>query len=186
MVSPEQSVKLSSSCTVARYRDWVRAKDRDSIADFVVHRFEERYLDPVDVDPQRKNGFTIMAVSCLMVEALESFIRGWPESRNKSELAFCSFFSRWNAFSDFRPVVGPFYKHVRCGILHQAETTGGWRILRTGPLRVDRTINAAKFARALRAVLHEYSKSLRTEDWSSVTWQAFRKKMEAVCRNTKA
>jgi hypothetical protein len=183
MATPEEAVKLSKSCTVADYRNLVTARDQTSIAAFVVERFEERYLDALAVDPSNKNGFAIMAVSCLMIEALESFYRGWTDSRGKSELAFCSFFSRCDAFDDFRSVAGPFYRHVRCGILHQAETTGGWRIVRRGPLRIDRTINATKFAKALRHVLHEYASSLRRDNWDSAPWQAFRKKMNAVCRN---
>ena len=40
------------------------------------------------------HGFTIMAVSCLMVESLESFCRGWEHSKGKrGELAFCHFFA---------------------------------------------------------------------------------------------
>ena len=183
MAPSHPSVKLSKSCTVSRYRDLIAAKNQALIADFIVERFEERYFDPIEIEPRKKNGFTIMAVSCLMVETLESFRRGWPSSQGKSELAFCSFFSTWDDFADFRPVSGDFYKHVRCGILHQAETTGGWRILRSGPLRNNTTVNATKFARTLRGVLHNYASSLRTEDWNSSVWQAFRKKMQAVCRN---
>lgn len=183
MAASHQSVKLSKSCTVDRYRALADAEDRTSIADFIVERFEERYLDPVEVDPKKKNGFTIMAVSCLMIESLEPFRRGWKDSRNKSELAFCSFFSHWDAFSEFRPVSADFYRHVRCGILHQAETTGGWRIVRRGPVRAETTVNATKFAQSLRHVLRDYSSSLRTEDWNSEVWRAFRKKMDAICRN---
>lgn len=182
-----QSTRLSASCTVARYLSLKAAKDRKAIAEFVENRFEERYLGPIiDVSPAIKNGFTIMAVSCLMIEALESFRRGWKDSKNKSELAFCSFFSRWDEFIEFRPVSEGFYKHVRCGILHQAETTGGWRIVRSGPIFNGSTVNASRFVKALRSVLKQYASSLSTEDWESEIWQAFRKKMDAVCQNTKA
>jgi hypothetical protein len=186
MTDSHQLIKLSKSCTVARYLSLQGAKDREAIADFVVERFEERYLDPVEGDPKTKNGFTIMAVSCLMIESLESFRRGWKDTRSKSELAFCSFFSHWDAFNEFRPVSSEFYKHVRCGILHQAETTGGWRIIRTGPIRTETTVNATRFATSLRHVVKSYASSLRTEDWGSESWQMFRKKMDAICQNTKA
>jgi hypothetical protein len=186
MADSHQSTKLSKSCTVARYLSLQGAKDREAIADFVVERFEERYLDPVEANPKTKNGFTIMAVSCLMIESLESFRHGWKDTRSKSELAFCSFFSHWDVFSEFRPVSGEFYKHVRCGILHQAETNGGWRIIRNGPIRAGTTINATKFSASLRHVLKSYASSLRTEDWESESWQNFRNKMRAICKNTKA
>lgn len=186
MADSHQSTKLSKSCTVARYLSLQDARDRDAIASFIVERFEERYLDPIAADPAKKNGFTIMAVSCLMVESLESFRRGWNNTRNRSELAFCSFFSYWDQFAEFRQVSGDFYRHVRCGILHQAETTGGWRIIRSGPIRAHTTINATKFSNSLRHVLGSYASSLRTEDWDSERWLAFRKKMAVVCHNTKA
>jgi hypothetical protein len=38
-------------------------------------------------------------VSCLMIEALESFYQGWPDSRDKSQRAFCNFFDRNHNFS---------------------------------------------------------------------------------------
>ncbi len=181
-----QLVRLSSSYTVTQYLALVDAKDVNSIATFVVERFEDRYIKAIDLEPSRKNGFTMMAICCLMIEALESFQRGWPNSKAKSDLAFCSFFSRWAPFSTFSPVAHEFYVHVRCGILHQAETTGGWRILRSGALRADTTINATKFMTALRSVLHSYGALLRNGQWESPIWVAFRKKMEAVCANTKS
>lgn len=185
MAVSHQSTKLSKSCTVACCLSLQGAKDREGIADFVVERFEERYLDPIGANSRTKHGFTIMAVSCLMVESLESFRRGWGTTNRKSEEAFRSFFSHWDAFSEFRPVSEEFYKHIRCGILHQAETTGGWRIIRTGPIRFETTVNATRFSTSLRSVLKSYASSLRTEDWDSEPWLAFRKKMRAVCQNTK-
>jgi len=72
----------------------------------------------------------MMAVSCLMIEALECFLQGWSSSENRSKAAFCLFFDAHDQFKDLRGYGQHFYKNVRCGILHQAETTGGWRIRR--------------------------------------------------------
>lgn len=186
MQTNSRSMKLSSRCTVAQYQALEAAEQREKIASFVVERFAERYLDPLEVDKSKKSGFTIMAVCCLMVETLESFSRGWINTRGRSEEAFCSFFCRWHEFERFRPVSQDFYKHVRCGLLHQAETTGGWRILRNGALLREKTINASCFATALRHVLGRYSDSLRLESWHSEVWRAFRKKMGAICSNAEA
>lgn len=179
-----ESARLSSSCTVAQYRAHENARDTDAIAAFVLERFEERYLRPISGDPKYKNGFTMMAVSCLMIECLESFRQGWPNTKRKSEAAFRSFFSHWKAFAEFSSVSGEFYEHVRCGLLHQAETRGGWRIVRNGSLLADRTINATKFVTALRNVLHSYVAELQESDWDSRVWTNFRKKMNAICDNT--
>jgi hypothetical protein len=178
------SVKISDSCSVAEYHQLEKGMERAAIASVIVARFEGRYLDPVSVHCGKKNGFTMMAVSCLMIEALESFCCGWIDTRNKSESAFLGFFSRWPTFKVFESVSGDFYRHVRCGILHQAETTGGWRILRSGPLLREHTINATKFLNALRSVLGDYADALRESEWDSDLWKAARTKMDAVCRNT--
>jgi hypothetical protein len=126
-----------------------------------------------------------MAVSCLMVEALESFWRGWPNTRGKSELAFRSFFQRTPAFAVFLGHGPQFYEHVRCGILHQAETTGGWRIQRTGPLfdAPNKTVGSDAFLAVMRAAVGDYATELRQRDWSDALWLNFRKKMRSVGSN---
>jgi hypothetical protein len=180
------SVRLSSSCTVAQYRQHIETKDADAIVAFIVERFTERYLRPISASADHKNGFTMMAVSCLMIECLESFRCGWPNTKNRSRATFRSFFSHWKQFENFRHVSDAFYDHVRCGLLHQAETTGGWRIIRRGPLLAERTINATRFVAALGTVLRSYGVELRHSEWDSEVWKNLRKKMDTVCANTMA
>lgn len=178
-------IKLSNGITVSQYRKLERAQDRVAIACFIEKRFKERYLLPLTIDTNRKSGFTIIAISCLMIEALETFSLGWKNSKNHSEEVFISFFDRWPSFKVFRDDARGFYKNIRCGILHQAETTGGWRIHRKGPLldQEHRTINATKFLHELGIVLEEYCDKLKSEPWTSACWKSFRKKMNSVCRN---
>lgn len=126
-----------------------------------------------------------MAVSCLLIETLESFWNGWPTTDRRSALAFCQFFARARRFHAFLGHVPDFYRHVRCGILHQAETTGGWTIQRRGELfgPSGPTINATKFHRELQKEISGFANILRTEPWDSVRWRNFRKKMSAICGN---
>lgn len=179
------SVKLSRECTVDQYRQMVARQDRNAIANFIEKRFTERYLDPIDGDKDKRNGFAIMAVCCLMIEALESFSLGLEDSKGQSKKVFASFFSRWPNFEKFKPVSTEFYRHVRSGILHQAETTGGWRIHRVGPLLDGTTVNAAAFLRNVRACLLSYADELRNQPWDSEVWSAYRTKMDAICENAK-
>ena len=181
-----KNVKLSDSCSVEDYRKLEDVQDREAIASFLEARFTERYLSPIQVEPTRKNGFTMMAIACLMIEALECFSQGKANSKRESARMFASFFRRWHGFSMFDPVSDQFYQHVRCGILHQAETTGSWRIRRAGPLLDNKTINATAFVRALQNVLTRYCDDLREQPWDSATWQAFRAKMKSICTNTEA
>jgi len=59
---PSDQVKLSSSVTVARYRELEAAANRSDIARFVIERFDERYFRPAQHSPSR-HGFTLLATS---------------------------------------------------------------------------------------------------------------------------
>lgn len=184
-----RKVLLASKFTVGDYLDAVDARNREVIADAIHRRFVERYLQPAWDATGPGRGFAMMAIACLMVEALESFRRGWPDTRGRGqgEYAFCSFFDAHDAFAPLRGHGREFYEGVRCGILHQAETTLGWRICRDGQLlaRIDgvRTINARTFVQALRKALAGYRDSLKAAAWENDIWKNLRKRMARVCAN---
>lgn len=71
-------------------------------------------------------------------------------------------------------------------ILHQAESTGGWRVLRSGARfdAVARTVNAAKFIKTLRRELKDYSSALATSEWEDLIARHARTKLDAICRNS--
>lgn len=174
-----------------KVRDYER--DRDSqppnqiaIADAIRERFIDRYISPAKSTPRR--GFTMIAVACLMIEALESFRQGWETTDRQSEAAFCFFIDASEPFKDFRGHAQAFYTHVRCGILHQAETTGGWRIRRdNSPLfdPVALTVNAERFLEALEQVLDNFCQRLKTAAWDGPEWKKVRDKMNAIVRHCK-
>lgn len=174
--------KLSSDVTVAQYRALEDANERVVIGRFLVKRFDERYFHPTMRAPAR-HGFTLMAVGCLVIESLECFYEGRKDSKGASEKVFEEFFKRptgLEVFAAGKP--GWFYTQVRCGILHQAEVVGGWRILRKGPLLdvAEHAINAKKFIDHLHQAVADYAAQLQTDD---KLWKNFRKKMKAVCEN---
>lgn len=181
-----EDIRLSSSMTIKRYRELEVAKDREHIAGFVVERFQERYLEPA-LSARTKSGFALMAINCLMIESLVSFRRGWKDTRKLSESAFCFFFDREGSFADFRGHVHEFYVNVRCGILHQAETTGGWLIhLKKEKSLFDaknKIVNAKEFTERLQGCLLAYQSELKNNDWDAEVWTNFRKKMKAVIEN---
>jgi len=188
MLNDYQQTRLSRNVTIAQYRALEKAQDRPKIAKFVHDRFAERYVVPLErVALASKHGFCVMAISCLMIEALESFRQGWPDTKNKSEQAFRIFFSRPQnqALAVFSDHAEGFYKNIRCGIHHQAETTGGWRIRRCGPLfdANAKTVNATEFLQNLKACLENYCKELRQADWDHRIWINLRTKMDAICNN---
>jgi len=180
-----EDTELAKEITIAMYREYERNQDRAAIAEMIKQRFTERYITPLQVDLNRKHGFSLMAISCLMIEALHSFHEGWPDSEGKSKRAFREFFANNPEFAVFEPYAVAFWKNVRCGILHQAETTQGWRIHRKGPLfePTTRIINATLFHNTLEGSLARYCDRLETEDWESELWQRCRTKLNAICKN---
>jgi hypothetical protein len=179
-------VLLSKKITVKKYKELVSKQDKEEIAQFIFERFHERYIAPLKSIPnKKKNGFCIMANCCLMIEALESFYQGWEVTSGRSREAFENFFNRVKEFRDLKDCSSEFYEHIRCGILHQAETTGGWRIIRKGPLFDSNklAINATEFLNRLEKYLKKYSDNLRSSKWNDVIWKNLRKKMDSVIKN---
>ena len=176
---------LSSTVKVSDYERFVAKQEAHKIIEFVKQRFTERYIEPMRVEKEKKNGFTIMAVSCLMIESLESFYQGWADSNRKSQLAFCNFFDRNENFLPFNGYSEEFYKCVRCGILHQGETTKGWHIRRDGAVfqKSTKTINAKLFHDEVEEALNNYCSALESSEWNSEIWKKLRQKMNKVCKN---
>lgn len=176
---------------ISTYEKWRDAQKKEKIADFIFKRHYCRYIKPFEFDDPKytrefKSGFAIMANCCLLIETVESFYRGWPQSRN--ELNFLKFFTRENMFKEFATgdIPTQFYKHIRCGILHQGETTGGWTINRSSSKLLDKSkheINAVLFSKRLKKSLESYRDKLKASKWDSQIWKNVREKMKAILKN---
>lgn len=167
----------------------IKKNDQTGLSDFIKVRFNERYIRPLEgTDKHEKHGFCIMAISCLMIEALQSFRRGWKKTTGLGELAFCSFFQDNDYFREFSSYGCGFYRNVRCGILHQAETTGGWTIRRKGRLfdSHNKRINATEFHKRLQAYLDDYCIKLQQANQNDYLWENCKKKLWAICKNCDA
>lgn len=187
MSKPKLDTYLSRSISVSKYRELEEARDKKQIVAFVRERFTERYITPLQRERKLKHGFCTMAICCLLIEALESFWQGWGDSRKKSELAFISFFERNKNLKIFHEFADNFFRNVRCGILHQAETKNGWRIRRIGPIFDPgaKTINATKFHQEMEECIEHYCNTLEQADWDSDVWKKFRDKMKNIINNCK-
>lgn len=177
--------QLSARVNVAKYFELVEQQKRVELGAFIFDRFNERYFNPIlKADKSIKSGFTMMAVSCLVIEALESFIYGKEDTTREGKKMFNSFFSREKSFAYFRSDDSWFYNDIRCGILHQAEIRKGWKLTRSNSAKLidhsSRTINANKFVLELRKSVKAYSVKLQTDD---AYWKNFQKKMTSVCLN---
>jgi hypothetical protein len=165
--NPDQWITIlagsNSAATASTVQDDANmhaAKDGIKIAGLIRSRFTERYLDP----------------------ALDN-----PKPSGKSETAFCSFFQAHEEFEDLRPVAHDFYRAIRCGILHQAEATDGWRVHRKPGLFVQNggvcSICASEFCKGLTSVLNRYHDNLVAADWGDDIWLKARKRFQAIYRN---
>ena len=78
--------------SVQKYEKMRDKQNMKGIIKFVESRFRERYITPMDVCKDKKSGFTMMAVSCLMIETLYSFYHGLSNTKgqNGGEM-FCCF-----------------------------------------------------------------------------------------------
>ena len=182
----------SRNVTVEQYEKWRDAQKTEEIADFLYGRHFRRYLKPFTFDSEDyktnyKNGFSMMASYCLLIETIEGFYRGWPRSKN--EVAFLKFFTRDNHFKEFavNDIPSQFYKNVRCGILHQGETSGGWLISRKKhvPLldEAKKTINVNKFGAKLEKSLKDYTNQLKKSRWDSELWKHAKERMKSLIKN---
>lgn len=162
------------------------------IANLIFYRLYGRYLKPFQFSDtiykrEFKNGFSILANCCLLIEALQSFKNGWDETPDrKGKEVFEDFLSGNKTFSTLAKK--NFYKNVRCSILHQGETTGGWKIIRKNKKLFDSkslTIDANEFSKEIEKVLKKYIRALKTEEWDSEVWDNCRTKMRMIIKNSK-
>jgi hypothetical protein len=107
-------------------------------------RFESRYFNPIsqllnssDTKVKYSCGFLIMSIDCLLIETLNQFYLGLSTSDEKyyrdnpdplyraNQQAFRDFFKHSSFFPAFKTderVCNTFYKEIRCGLLHQAQS----------------------------------------------------------------
>jgi len=187
----DKTIFLSSGVSIAEYEQMETEKNKVGISDFVFKRLSERYLIPLEKVPLKfKNGFSLMANACLLIETYESFRQGWDSTSSNERRPFESFFNREDRFKDFKNEYSrDFYLNVRCAILHQGETKNGWLIKREidTPIfnKPEKTINATKFFKALRKSLEAYRDLLIVSDWDSEVWDNCRKKISFIIENCK-
>jgi hypothetical protein len=110
--------------------DWAKA------VDILAARIHGRYIEPVDFliasevnkpPSERRFGFSVLAIDCLVVETLGAFIEGYEDTLGKSQKTFCTFLRTRKQFAaEFTTddLAKKFYEQFRCGILHQAESGG--------------------------------------------------------------
>ena len=168
-----------------------KEKDWEKGIKIFKNRIHGRFLDPVfDLEKKEYTGFLIMAIDCLLIETLQQFIEGVPETpRGKNESYFKKFLiSRFKEdFDDKKAKM--FYEQIRCGILHQAETKESSKIKISRELPIVKftkekdglIINRKKFHEKLKKAIKVYIEKLK-DTINEPLRKNFRKKMDYICR----
>lgn len=181
--------QLTKNITVGDLKNWMTLKDNESkeqIINLIDHRFKNRYIKHVK---EIESGFLKMAISCLMIETLESFKKGKNDTIGKGQEFFEDFFhTEEDNFPGFKDIHQDFYKNIRCGILHQAETKNAWRIWLEGSLlnKTHKIINANEFVLALEKSFEKYLNDLKTREFEDQIWINALKKLYHICENCNA
>ena len=165
-------------------RDWIRA------VAVLRWRLEERFVKPArKLLRLKRSGFAVLALDSLLVETLQQFREGVPETPNRHSLQY------FNAFLT-SPYLGPgfddqtatlFYLTIRCGILHQAEVKESSLVRRDRPLvslSADRkgvVVNPVLFHNRVEAAFRSYLADLRKGTDGDLR-RRFRDKMNHIAR----
>jgi len=169
--------------------------------EFFRTRLRLRYLDPIQILQDNGTfvgeGFSIAAIQCSLIEFLESTVQGLkyrylrrddqlgPNEYSSSSDLFVRFLATRDPFAtEFDDgLARDFYANVRCGLLHEARTKGGWRIHAkdAGARLVDpatKTFFRDDFQRALLVFVDTYGKELLTNQTHQ---SAFIRKFDDLC-----
>jgi len=199
--------------------DW-KALDLENDGDWktAVEIFEDRiqyrYLDAIKElqrsddefykqHHQRRFGFSMMALDCLIIETLAQFYEGFKDSEEAKHqpisLNNSQFYTRFLTQKSFilkdyfnQTAATIFYQQIRCGILHQAETRENstiWYRDQDHPGKPFELLEDGKSLRIFWFNFHNlvkdefdaYCTCLRTKQIPDYRAN-FIKKMDAICR----
>jgi len=173
---------------------------------FYLTRIDTRYLLPIASiqrdDTESGEGFAIVALFCSLIEFLESCERGYNFRLLKKGEKLQPFeYTQREAggyFKDFlktrkpfntkirKELVDSFYSDVRCGLLHEARTKGGWLISTkesVGELVHNKAGRKTLFRNQLILALKKYFVDYRTRLLKDpMTQQAFFRKFDHLCK----
>ncbi|RTY91194.1 hypothetical protein EKM01_09185 [Flavobacterium sp. RSP46] len=135
-----------------------------------------------------KSGFSIMTNCSLLIETIIAFLQGDNQTSTYGDEAFNRFFIKAKSYNNSLSIFEnqKFYKNIRCGLLHQGETYGGFKIQREGKLfnQSKKIINAKLFCDEINIFLKSYQNELITSDWDSEVWDNCRAKLRHIIKNS--
>jgi len=189
----DKSMKISPCY---RAEDWIgltftTEQDWQKGVAIFVDRIQGRFLDEVAcIEKNEFAGFAVLALDCLLIETLQQFREGVKETPARQAKNYFVRFLTQTSFNQWfdKDTACMFYKQIRCGILHQAETKGTSRVvIRSGVPLAGKTpdgqglvINRRLFHAQLKKGFQEYANNLR-EGTDKELRKKFRRKMSYIC-----
>jgi len=189
--------------TVKNWRDiaFANQEDWDKAVSIFEDRINFRYMNVItEIDSNGKySGFSVMALSCMLIETLAQFYDGlensndakFPRGHPMNNTDFYSQFMTSKSFvlcrhfNDQQARI--FYQDIRCGLLHACETGGNSKIkLRDGENLFRQTGGALtvyrkQFAKVIVDEFNAYCSHLRANDSREELRPNFRNKMNYIC-----
>ena len=174
-----------------------QSNDWDRAVDIFKKRITSRYLEPVDLLIKKDNdrspidrryGFAIVAIDCLLIETLQSFREGLTDTKGKSKDMFINFLTQRESFRDDfkKDDAERFYYDIRCGVLHQAEIMRDSLLWSVGSVKgkdFNGTpyFNRTKIHELIRKEVDLYCEELRNNSKFNIR-KNFRTKMDFIAR----
>lgn len=152
-------------------------------------RIEGRYFNQIALLAHdiNANGFTIMALNCLLIETLFQFRDGKEETPRPNSKTYPAFLLQEfsSAFTD-QQVAESFYSNIRCGILHSAQTKNESRLSDREDVIVTfdgetLVVSVKGITSMLKTYFERYLQKLSDPNESTLRTN-FIKKMKFVCR----
>jgi len=201
--------ELAIGWPLSRVDSILNTADKECLASMIQQRYKERFFEPIRTlrtAPRhfRGYGFAIMALCSLLIESLQSYRYGLPTTylgeysslasfnppseyeipiaeRKTGTEAFKDFFSFGLHETLFPGVDGDiFHSAIRNGLLHQAQTKGGWKI-KIGQSQLwnahNKVLDRDKFADALIGAFNQYVEELSRSSWNDDVWLKTRRKI---------
>ena len=202
-LTTEDDPELAFRWTATEVEACLNKGRKKKLVEFLQARYDWRFFKPITClhDEERHNhkgyGMSIMALCALLVESIQCCRHGLPSTYRpelyqlavrynpppeyvvpqtdwrSGEDVFIEFFED---FRDLFPNVSgrEFYRGIRNGLLHQAQTKNGWRIRVDGEMLCDpteKTIDRDRFTDSLETAFGRYVDDLRRSPLQADVWQ---------------
>ena len=185
-ISPQYSVSDWKGLDFSKEQGWQRA------ADIFEDRIKGRFLEIIErIDGLVHAGFVVLALDCLLIETLQQFREGEPETPPRMNEEYFIRFLTGTRFARFfdEPKAKKFYDHIRCGVLHQSEVKGDSLVVISSAEPVVRwtesgdglIVNRRLFHQELVRCFQDYVVELRDPANADVRAR-FKWKMDHICR----